>query len=836
MSHDGRANGHIPDRTKRRSIHNGTASSIANNAEASRGAPGQLSIVPDINKAATISDIHGVLSLLTAEEESVTKRLQTQLRAQQDLQRELGRLDLLRAHLGTQVASTRSISYGMLSSAATSAKRITKEVASLDLEQNRIKDTLTVVEQVAELKACVLGVAGSMGAAQDWETAAKYLQRARKVPEDIVKGAFAEGIVPTSEVPDPPSLTLHNAAESLCNLFLREFEKAVNDGDGARIARFFKLFPLIGRSDVGLDVYGRYVCQGVASTARANLNAVGQSKEGFFYANALTRLFEHIASIVDGHQGLVVRHYDSASMVKVIGRVQVEADVQGGIILEAWTDERNIPRRQTAIKSYAFSFLLQSFLPPQRGLGGTPRSSSPAVRDKGDTTSTNGNEDENIRTQDIEGLLNEAATMLSRWALYCRFISIQCQQALDADSQPETLSLAPLLVKSNLMRRTLEYLITPFNEMCKFYFRRSVERAFELDEPSVSIPIKFKVDVTGGPYITSAVDDVMFVVNQVLQRTLATQQKDVVSNVIPGISYILRTDFIGMIHRKMNYETFPRAAVQGGMPPEDKIQHFLILMNTLDVAIDYIKRIIGRLILEEGPDSAEGPPVQSISSLFSFENDAAFVAQTLKSLQGAFEAKAMEHLNDANRIIIENIIRPQIRPTLLAAFRDIEYVIDDEVLAERARMVEELTGDDTGGNGEEIVRIKFEHTWPQLMTRFKKILTEHNFDRVIASTCNHFSKILEKKILTYNGRINELGAIHLERDVAAVINTIARGGKYGLRDQFLRCTQICMILNMDDDEWEELKHDESDGTSGIDWKLDADERAGARNMIRDRAS
>jgi hypothetical protein len=105
-----------------------------------------------------------------------------------------------------------------------------------------------------------------------------------------------------AEVPDPPSVTLEAAAESLCGLFLREFEKAAKDGNGTKVTRFFKLFPLIGRSDVGLDVYGRYVCQGVSSRARSNLNAGtgGNQRKDSFYANALTKLFEHIAQIVEG--------------------------------------------------------------------------------------------------------------------------------------------------------------------------------------------------------------------------------------------------------------------------------------------------------------------------------------------------------------------------------------------------------------------------------------------------------------------------------------------------------------------------------------------------------
>ncbi|CAG8175651.1 unnamed protein product [Penicillium nalgiovense] len=225
-------------------------------------------------------------------------------------------------------------------------------------------------------------------------------------------------MVPTAEVPDPPSVTLDNAAESLCGLFLREFEKAVKENDGAKITRFFKLFPLIGRSEVGLDVYGRYVCQGVAAKARANLNgatAGAQTKDGFFYANALTKLFEHIAQIIDGHGGLVEHHYGPRKMGRVIERLQVEADVQGGIILDTWSDERHVDRKLMDIKSYAFTFLVQSFLPAQRP--GPPRSQSPAV---GASTAT---DEEGVDMKEIDGVLNEMAIMLGRWSLYCRFLA-----------------------------------------------------------------------------------------------------------------------------------------------------------------------------------------------------------------------------------------------------------------------------------------------------------------------------------------------------------------------------------------------------------------------------
>lgn len=378
-----------------------------------------------LNDVSNVAELRAALAALHDRESALTNRLDSLISTQADLTRDLGRLDLLRAGLGAQVIAARSISNDMLSSAAETAGRLSNRVKELDLEKSRVEDTLGVVEQVAELKACVNGVVGSMGAPQDWEAAAGYLDRASKVPEEIAKGPFATSIVPSVEVPDPPWVTLETARESLCGLFLREFEKAASHGDGTKVTRFFKLFPLIGRTDVGLDVYGRYVCQGVAGTARATLKDSGgaqERREKFFYANALTRLFEHIAQIVDSHGGLVERHYGAGKMVRVIERLQMEADVQGGIIMDAWSDERSIDRTLTDVKSYPFSFLVQSFL-PQPPRGGTPRVNSPAV---GGGNNPRSSEDEGVNMKEVDGLLNEIAHMLGRWSLYTRFLSGKC--------------------------------------------------------------------------------------------------------------------------------------------------------------------------------------------------------------------------------------------------------------------------------------------------------------------------------------------------------------------------------------------------------------------------
>lgn len=794
----------------------------------------------NVYTAASVSELRASLAELAKREATITSRLDTLVASQKDLTRTLSRLDLARAHLSSQAVATRNISNGMLSSASRTAGRISSAVRVLDKEQAAVKSTLEVVEQVAELKACVLGVNGSMGAPQDWETAAQYLQRARQVPDSVIDSSFAEEIVPTAEVPDPPRQTLNAASESLCGLFLREFEKAAREGDGARVTRFFKLFPLIGRTDVGLDAYGRYVCSGVASRARNSLNNSALRNQqgaqvGQFYAQALTKLFEHIAQIVDGHEPLVERHYGGGSMTKVIERIQMEADVQGGIVLDTWAEERRVVRRLTDIKAYPFSFLVQSVLPSSRGsvLGATPRSGSPAPGAMGAAANANrGSEDDAVDMKEVDALLNESAMMLGRWSLYARFLATKTTPT--GEETPTTpsgdhstkslLHMPTFLNNSTLNKKTNAHLIEPFNLLSTFFIRRSVEKSFQLDEAPADLtlnPNKALPATANPPFITSVVDDVMYIVSQVLQRTLSTGQKAVVGNVVPSIGRVLGSDFFGMIQRRMRDECYPKAAIQGAMPPEGVIVSFLVLMNNIDVATDYVKRIVAGALGDSNND--EGG---AMAEKFPFGNEATFVEKTLHNLEGGFEAKTTMLIDEAVEVMLKQVMRLRLRPVLVETFRDVDYLIDSDS-TEAGEEQEE----------EDLVAKRFERGWQAFTMPIKRILTASNYSKLISVTVSSLARTLEKRIWSYHNRITALGAIRLERDISGIVAAAVKGGRYELRDMFARCVQIVLIVNMDEEEWEEIKAlqgTELERVSGMVWKIDEGERRRARGLLMER--
>ncbi|MCJ1461403.1 hypothetical protein MMC28_011785 [Mycoblastus sanguinarius] len=370
--------------------------------------------------------------------------------------------------------------------------------------------------------------------------------------------------------------------------------------------------------------------------------------------------------------------------------------------------------------------------------------------------------------------------------------------------------------------------------MTTFFFRRSVEKAFQLDEQPSDLSLDPRQTLASNPpFITSAVDDVMYIVNQIVERSLATSQNAVISNVIPTLARVLGSDFVGMIQRKMRDESYPKAAIQGALPPEQTIIAFLVLINNLDVATDYIRRIVQSRVETSSGTVSVNVSSRSLATLFPLNHDIIIVSSALKSLQNSFEGKTSELISDGIFVVFKNIVKPRLRPILADAFRDVDYQMTQEELEEINQEVNVDNGD--GNTPDKVVQQQFRRGWDILTTPIIRILTERNWEKLLATIISYLAEVLEKRIWSYYGRLDDLGAVRIERDIASIVGVVVWGGRYGLRDAFARCTQICLVMNMENDEWEEIQT-ASTGTrdESIEWRIDGEERTRARAMVRDR--
>lgn len=397
--------------------------------------------------------------------------------------------------------------------------------------------------------------------------------------------------------------------------------------------------------------------------------------------------------------------------------------------------------------------------------------------------------------------------------------------------------------ESTLYRKINDRLITPFNSMTTFFVRRSVEKAFQLDEQPSGLTLSLQKPLKADPpHITSAVDDIMYIVNKVLQQSLATSQIGVVTNVVPTLSRVLGSDFIGLTQRKMRDECYPRAAVQGAQPPEHMVIMFLVLINNLDVAVQYIRRIVqNNTESKQAITNADGQPEEAnqLQSLFPIPSEAAVVTQTVQSLSSSFESKVNDLLSDGIQVVFNNVVKHRLRPILADAFRDIEYQPrdDDDPTSAVYHEYDEDEDADEGAHRAELVRPRFAAGWTELLLPLSRILTPSAFDRLLTVTVAYLSRLLEKRLWSYHGRINALGTTRLERDVSGMINAavdIGDGhrapGRYRHRETFARCMQMVMVMGMDDDEWEDVMR--GGEAAEVVEKLSAEERMRVRSMVR----
>jgi hypothetical protein len=398
------------------------------------------------------------------------------------------------------------------------------------------------------------------------------------------------------------------------------------------------------------------------------------------------------------------------------------------------------------------------------------------------------------------------------------------------DLPPTAISPLPdFLLKSPLRSKITQRILQPHTQLSTFFFRRSVEKAFQLDESPASQlslnPSNPLPPTLSQPYVISAVDDVMYIVSTVLSRAISTQQQEVISGVVPAVGRVLGADFVGCVQRRMRDESYPRAAVAGGLPSEAVIIQFIVLINSLDVSNEYMGRIVAQHLT----------PATEVNGNGTANGGAApvdpFLKTQLEGLKTSFEHKLSELRTEALTLLFHNVVKLRLRSIISDTFRDAvaDYSLSPAQLSQLAQDMEMSADDDAFLD---IVERKFESGWAALMGPLRRIMTPGTYAALLSATAEYLSKVLEKKVWSWEGKCSPTGAVRLERDVSAVVNVVCKGS-YGLKGRwFERVGQVGMVANLEEEEWEVMRGGDGGEEAGVTWVLSREERERARRLVR----
>ncbi|KAG0095611.1 Golgi transport complex subunit 4 [Podila epicladia] len=724
-----------------------------------------------------VAEIQECLRQLELEETKVDADLDDLLAEREELEETLDKLEVLEPQLGSLQNESKAL-VQVISDTSGLAENISVKVRQLDLEQSRVQMAIRHVDDIQELKFCISGIQRAMEQL-DYEDAARHLHKALGFDKAVLQGSFAEISVPSASNPEYPTVTLANAKAKLLDIISTEFESAVQRQSEEDITRYFKLFPLLGEEQVGLDKYSRFVCAIVSGKAQASLTEPPKSPT--FYADTLIRLFESIAVIVNQHQPVVERFYGQGKMLRVIQRLQEESDLRSCKIMEAFEEERQIKRKVTEIRS--FRDAPKRVIPqagPIRSL--TPQPGSNAAQQAS-------NIPEVIDPRELDINLNEMVLISQRAHIYNRFLESRAKNEIEylqkEDRVGETLvgKSANLYNECGLLRASglsnkVDEVMDHYLVIEEFFLRRSVDKAMAIDEYDF------------GSQTSSCVDDVFYIIKKTISRAVYTSNVDCLAAMINFVQRTLEMDYIAFFKKSMQTITL-------GADTRDPPLKYMVLLNNINISDDYL----GKLTAEIEQDCA---------NITSLSEHALEKAKTVLSGLGASSNTFRQILNSGIEQLFGQTVNQKLRALLLDSYKDIKYVVSDEEYAEQEasnRFVHRfMSGFDT------------------MIEPYKSTLTEDNYNQVIARAVTSLTRTWEKII--FQTRFNKMGAIRFDKDLRAVGFYLVSLTSFPLRDKLTRLNQQAMLLDLE--ELEDIYEIWGNNAGSITWRLTDSE---VRNVL-----
>ncbi|KAG0342216.1 Golgi transport complex subunit 4 [Podila humilis] len=717
-----------------------------------------------------VAEIQECLRQLELEETTVDANLDDLLAEREDLEATLDKLEVLEPQLGSLQNESKSL-VQIISDTSGLAESISVKVRQLDLEQSRVQMAIRHVEDIQELKFCISGIQRAMEQL-DYEDAARHMHKALGFDKTILEGSFAEISVPSASNPDYPTVILANAKAKLLDIITTEFESAVQRQSEEDITRFFKLFPLLGEEQVGLDKYSRFVCAIVSGKAQASLTE--PPKSATFYADTLIRLFESIAVIIDQHQPVVERFYGQGKMLRVIQRLQEESDIRSSKIMDAFEEERDIKRKVTEIRTFRDvpkRVMPQTQLGPIRSL--TPQPGANAAQQTAVP--------EVIDPRELDINLNEMVLISQRAHLYNRFLESRAKNEIEhlqneqevGDTlveKPKNLYNEFGLLRASGLSKKVEEVMDHYLVIEEFFLRRSVDKAIIIDE------------YDHGSQTSSCVDDVFYIIKKTISRAVYTSNVDCLGAMINFVQRTLEMDYIAFFKKSMQSITLSTDTRE---PP----LKYMILLNNINISDDYLDKLTAEI---------EQDCVSTISSL---SEHALEKANTVLSGLRASSSTFRQLLNNGIEQLFSQTVSQKLRALLLDSYKDIKYVVTDEEYAEQE------------ANNRFVHR--FMSGFDVMIEPYKSTLTEDNYNHVIAKAVTSLTKTWEKII--FQTRFNKMGAIRFDKDLRAVGFYLVSLTSFPLRDKLTRLNQQAMLLDLE--ELEDIYEIWGNNAGAITWRL-----------------
>ncbi|CAH6723221.1 conserved oligomeric Golgi complex subunit 4 [[Candida] jaroonii] len=796
--------------------------------------------------------------ILKSGSEEITKYINTNSK---QFQQDISNLEVGRAKL-TEAINLNDDLIKLFGNSNDLGNLLTIELKSLDKEISRLNEAKTFISNTKLLKnninQCVYALEHG-----NWELAAKCIKTIRsEIPQDLITSDYATLVIPSTDIPEYPEVVLNKSIDQLTGIFETKFNESAEAKNIQDLTKFFQLFPLIGKEEIGLNCYSKFISQIITDTSRNLIKSISSnemSKKPGIYSQISMQLFENISMMLSQHAPLIKKYYGSSypdAINYVITKIQHQIDSQISLITDSFYDNHRIDKVLQDISIYKFPILEKRLQEQAEGLR-SPRQSF--------------EDDEVVTIVETGDYFNELAGIFNYWSLYCKFIAIRYFHKVPEPSNTSNgvvengngykLEIPQIILESNFNKKIENKYLPAFESIFKFYFKRSLEKAIIIEELPGIDPLLLSTNnsIPEQPPCSSVVEDLSLVLNTCLRGIIDSGQMSSLKTFVVEGFKVIQSDFLnGYVIKELN-ENSPRynsaltltnpktlASVlnntlspknsRGSTPqPEtssmgflkgatsafgnvvgsttntiantntnnSRLINFVIYLNTIAISQDYFGRIVNNFTKDN---------CRYIKNSFPFNEDYGIIKNILNDeLLNPF-------ISITNRIIQEaliNFYNQSIKNKLLSIISEFLSDTDESnYLIHSPSLINDTT-----------LIFGFINNWRNLIRPYKQVFHhELIYNKLLKLIILNLANIVEKRLIAIlkKFKINGLGFLKLEKDTSSFIAEVC-DDHYELREKFVRVPQIILLVGMDDDEYEESLQ-EIDGEFSMNWVLTQQER------------
>ncbi|CAR27475.1 hypothetical protein ZYGR_0I07500 [Zygosaccharomyces rouxii] len=804
-----------------------------------------------LQKLATQSQVDKLQALLQREDAETLVKLDKFIQdAELRHNKSIRRLELQRTDL-TSILAHYQNALSLVSDSHNVARQVHSDISRADKERKLVDTTLQFVTQVRSLKTHI-AVAHEAFSKNEYSTVARSIQQIRQLDPKVMDSQFAKRVVPSSEIPEDPSVLVNQWCEKCTKVFKTNFLDAASRQDVDQLTLTFQMFPLIGQDSLGLDLYSKYVCDIVAGQSRKIMT--GENKRPGVFAQALLHLCKIVSTVINNHSQIIAACYGLHHMVHVMEKVEKEVDLQAGLVLDVFTEVRKLQRVVHGVNEWNSN--PRHHQPQYQQQQQQLQQQNQQYREGSNEEAIN----EPITVAELSSLMTEFSQILQNWSMYSLFFSVRWYEFRNETKSPLQ-PPSPILNGQLTTKLSNDNFLSNFQILIVHYLQRSFRKSLSLEElPLLDKLVSTKpfkhTDLSTYP-ISSVLEDLSILIKRTLILTVNTGQSELLSHFLDQLAKFYQNEFLVRFMQNKFKDLHPKLAstlflkkvdnhpnstgttqsstklsqlgfnfrgaaanaltniqsnLQSVVSDNESVmflRQYLIYVNTLYFNVRFVHRLLTVEILEENPNL--------LHDNFPFGEDSTNLSKKIGACEGLIIRQNNKLQKWCVKILFESVFLSKIRTLIHPVFSN----GNEDNYISNADDFENLSSVND-----------FVSKWKSTMIPFQNVFCAESWAELLSLMIDTIVRILEQRVWTL--RVNELGATKLDRELSLLITTVC-STNYILREKFTKLTQLVLVLGFDDDDFDVDSGDiKEEIESGMNWVISPQERIKVRSLKVDK--